>query len=128
MYLATQSQMTDDMCASVTQHVKLPILTILSGIDTGRVLHRADFTLSRPMPSPAPLRLVASRAEKAALPVPLAATRPVPPEIATADKALAWAAGASLIAHAAMILWMALNGVFGEERAAGAAEDLVLIE
>ena len=38
------------------------------------------------------------------------------------------AAAASFAVHAAVLLWMAITGIFGEERTAGAADDLVLIE
>jgi len=80
------------------------------------------------MPSPAPLRLVVSRAEAPEVATSPAAIRLAPPAPAIADKAMIVAAGASFAMHAAVLLWIAINGVFGEERAAGVADDLVLIE
>ncbi len=82
------------------------------------------------MPSPAPLRLVVSRADEE---IPAAAARfdaarPAPPDDAAAYRAMPLAAGASFVVHAAVLLWMAVNGILGEERATGAADDLVLIE
>ena len=80
------------------------------------------------MPSSAPLRLVVSRAEGPALPAPALDARPAPPTAGGPDKAVIAAAAASFAVHAAVLIWMALHGVFGEERATGAADDLVLIE
>lgn len=80
------------------------------------------------MPSSAPLRLVVSREATNDASPPMSSDRPAPPTAAAADKATPVAAGASLAVHAAVLLWLAINGMFGEERAAGAADDLVLIE
>lgn len=80
------------------------------------------------MPSFATLRLVASRAEPTDAFPPLSARRPAPPSAAATDRAMPAAAGTSFAVHAALLLSMAINGLFGEERAAGAADDLALIE
>lgn len=54
--------------------------------------------------------------------------RVAPPPARGRDTAVIAAAAASLAIHAAVLIWMAVSGVFGEERAAGAADDRVLIE
>ena len=80
------------------------------------------------MPSTAPLRLVVSRAETPDVFQRLAAARPAPPEAEAPDRVMPATALASFAIHAAVLLWMAIHGVLGEERAAGAGEDLVLAE
>jgi protein TonB len=80
------------------------------------------------MPSSAPLRLVVSRADGPTLPASSPDTRPAPPKSTAPDRAVIAAAVASFAVHAAVLIWMAVHGVFGEERAQGAADDRLLIE
>ncbi len=84
------------------------------------------------MPSPAPLRLVASRAEDPSDPPkldPALSFRPAPPLAATtAEKSFLLAAGAALALHAAVLVWMAVGPADDAERSAGLGEDVIFLE
>lgn len=80
------------------------------------------------MTFPAPLRLVVNHAENPGIPPPLTESRPAPPTATPDDKALVFAASASFVVHAVVLASMAITGIFGEERADGLGEDVVLIE
>jgi protein TonB len=84
------------------------------------------------MPSTAPLRLVASRAEDPSDPPkldPALSFRPAPPLAATAaEKPFLLAAAAALALHAAVLVWMAVGPADDAERSAGLGEDVIFLE